>query len=152
MKLSKNLSLSEVIKSNTAIRLGIDNTPTFEHQENLHLIAQKVFQPLRDHFDAPILVSSGYRSEALNKAIGGSATSQHSKGEALDLDNDALVNPSNSDIFYYIFDWLDFDQLIWEKGDANNPDWVHVSYKKSGNRNQVLRYNGKNYYQFEDKR
>lgn len=134
MKLSKNLSLSEVIKSNTAIRKGIDNNPTRKHLDSLEYIAVNVFQRIRDHFKKPIYISSGYRSEALNKAIGGSKTSQHSKGEALDIDNDHRGSVSNKEIFDYIKDNLDFDQLINEE----NYSWVHVSYKKSGNRKQVL--------------
>ena len=153
MRLSNNLSLSEVAKSNTAIRLGIDNTPTNpEHLRNLRTIAEKVFQPLRDHFGKPIFVSSGYRSDALNKTIRGSKTSQHCKGQALDLDNDAIGSPTNADIFYHILDWLEFDQLIWERGDDDNPAWVHVSYNEGNNRQQVLTFDGKNYFQFKDDR
>ena len=84
-------------------------------------------------------MSSGYRSPELNKAIGGSKTSQHCKGEAIDIDNDAREYPSNADIFWYIYDHLEFDQMIWEFGDDKNPSWVHVSYKSEGNRKQVLR-------------
>lgn len=149
MKLSKNLYLSEVIKSNTAIRLGIDNNPTAEHLENLKEIANNIFQPLRDYFDEPIGVSSGYRSIALNKAIGGSKTSQHSKGEALDLDADIFGGIANSEIFDFIKDNLDFDQMIWEFGTDKEPNWVHVSYKKGKNRKQILKAvkeNGKTKY------
>lgn len=140
MKLSDNLTLKEAIKSSTAIRLGIDNEPTIEHLENLKAIAQNVFQPIRKHFGVPIAVTSGYRSEALNAAIKGSSRSQHCKGEALDLDADVFGGVSNREIFEYILDHIDYDQLIWEFGDNDNPDWVHVSYKKDGkNRGQVLR-------------
>lgn len=139
MKLSDNLSLAEVIKSNTAIKYGIDNSPTEEHLENLKAIAQDVFQPLRDYFGKPIYVSSGYRSEALNERIGGSKTSQHSKGQALDLDAHVFGGMSNGHLFNYIEDQLVFDQLIWEFGTSTEPDWVHVSYKKEGkNRGQKL--------------
>lgn len=144
MKLSKNLSLKEVIKSNTALRKGIDNLPNGEHQLNLITLANHVFQPIREHFQAPIYISSGYRSEALNEAIGGSKTSQHSKGQAIDIDNDAVDNPSNMDIFCYIRDYLVFDQLIFEfPNKKGEPSWVHVSYideEKYGrkNRNQIL--------------
>ena len=85
MKLSKNLSLAEVTKSNTAIKYGISNQPTGEHLSNLIQIANKIFQPLRDHFNTPIAVSSGYRSKALNDMIGGASGSQHMKGEAFDI-------------------------------------------------------------------
>lgn len=140
MNLSANLTLEEVIKSNTATRKGIDNNPTDEHLENLKAIAKHVFQPMRDKLGA-ITVSSGYRSEALNKAIGGSKTSQHSKGEALDLDNDFKEGrATNKEIFDFIRENLGFDQLIWEFGTDENPDWVHVSYKANGtNRKQILK-------------
>ena len=140
MKISKNLSLAEVTKSATAIRRGIANSPSEEHLDNLTALAENIFQPVREEFMCPIAVTSGYRSEALNEAIGGSKTSQHSKGEALDLDADVYGVITNADIFYYIKDRLNFDQLIWEFGDDNNPDWVHVSYKKNGeNRGEVLK-------------
>ena len=139
IQLSKNLYLHEVIKSNTATRRGIDNTPTNEHLNNLKEIAKEVFQPLRDHLGTAIGISSGYRSEDLNKAIGGSKTSQHSKGEALDLDADIFGKTTNADIFGYIKENLDFDQLIWEFGNDTNPNWVHVSYKSyEENRNEIL--------------
>jgi zinc D-Ala-D-Ala carboxypeptidase len=128
MQLSKNLSLNEVIKSNTATRKGIDNTPTEEHLKNLKYLAEKVFQPIREHFGVPIYISSGYRSKALNEAIGGSKTSFHSHGMALDLDQDGRNRGvSNADVFYYIKDNLQFTELIWEFGDETNPNWVHVA-------------------------
>lgn len=128
MKLSKNLSLSEVTKSNTAMRRGIDNSPTEAHIENLKYVAEKVFQPIRDHFGVPIYISSGYRSQALNEAIGGSPRSFHSHGMALDLDQDGRNRGvSNADVFFYIKECLPFTELIWEFGDENNPNWVHVA-------------------------
>ena len=128
MQLSKNLSLNEVIKSNTATRKGIDNTPTEEHLKNLKYLAEKVFQPIREHFGVPIYITSGYRSKALNEAIGGSKTSFHSHGMALDLDQDGRNRGvSNADVFYYIKDNLQFTELIWEFGDETNPNWVHVA-------------------------
>lgn len=139
MKISANLTLKEVSKSLTATRRGIDNEPKGEHLTALINLANNVFQPIREHFGKPIFVSSGYRSPGLNKAIGGSKTSQHCKGEAIDIDNDAREYPSNADIFWYIYDHLEFDQMIWEFGDDKNPSWVHVSYKSEGNRKQVLR-------------
>jgi len=145
MILSANLSLDEVVKSQTAIRNGIDNRPTQEHIENLKEIALNVFQPLRDWYGKPIFISSGYRSKALNTAINGSLTSQHSKGEALDLD----VDLDNYKLFNYIKNNLTFDQLIYEFGDENCPAWVHVSYSKGANRGQILRamkVNGKTKY------
>ena len=150
MKLSKNLSLAEVTKSATAKRRGIANDPTIDHLESLKAVAENIFQPIREEFMCPIFISSGYRSEALNEAIGGSKTSQHSKGEALDLDADVYGVITNADIFNFVLDRLDFDQLIWEFGTDENPDWVHVSFKKEGrNRMQVLkavRVNGKTKY------
>ena len=140
MHLSKNLSLAEVTKSATAKRRGIANEPTEAHLENLKAVAENIFQPIREEFMCPIFVSSGYRSEALNEAIGGSKTSQHSTGQALDLDADVYGVITNADIFNYIYDNLEFDQLIWEFGTDENPDWVHVSHHKGGkNRLQVLK-------------
>lgn len=139
MRLSDNLTLAEVTKSATAKRKGISNEPTIEHMENLKAVAQNIFQPVRDHFGKPIAVTSGYRSADLNKAIGGSSTSQHCKGEAIDMDADVFGGVTNREIFEYIKDNLDFDQLIYEFGDENNPDWVHCSFISKGNRRQVLR-------------
>jgi hypothetical protein len=150
MKLSNNLNLAEVTKSNTAIKNGIDNNPTEEHLINLKHIAVNGFQPIREFFGKPIFVSSGYRSEALNDKIGGSKTSQHSTGQALDLDADVYGGVTNAEIFDLIRAKIDFDQLIWEFGSNSNPDWVHFSMKKEGkNRGQVLRalkINGKVIY------
>lgn len=152
MLLSENLSLAEVVKSNTAKRLGIDNNPTPEHLENLKLVAKHIFQPIREHFKKPINVSSGYRSKALNDATPGSSpTSQHCSGEALDLDQDGQPHGvTNKMVFEYIKNNLNFDQLIWEFGNDQNPDWVHVSYESTGRqRKQILkavRVNGKTTY------
>ena len=140
MKLSKNLTLKECTRSITASRKGIDNTPNEKEIANLKQIAENVFQPLRDHFGIPIYVSSGYRSQQLNKAVGGSSVSQHCQGRALDLDADVFGNITNAEIFHYIKDCLDFDQLIWEFGDDVNPAWVHVSYNSpTENRGRVMR-------------
>lgn len=138
MKLSKNLSLAEVVRSETAKRLDIDNNPTKEHLDNLKTIAEKVFQPIRDHFECPIHVSSGYRCEALNKAIRGAQTSLHMTGQALDIDMD-FTKVSNTEVFNYIKDNLEFDTLIWEfSNEDGSPKWVHVSYREGQNRNQVI--------------
>lgn len=140
MRLSKNLNLKEAIKSNTASRLGIDNTPEQWEINNLRAVAENVFQPIRDHFGVPIGVSSGYRCKKLNKAIGGSKYSQHMIGEALDLDADIYGKVTNAEIFNYIKDNLEWDQMIWEFGDDEEPNWVHVSYKEAGNnRKQIKR-------------
>jgi len=140
MKLSNYLSLAEVTRSDTAKRKGISNEPTAEHLENLKIIAVDVFDKVREYFGVPIFVSSGYRSAALNKAIGGSSTSDHNLGKALDLDQDGHGNGvTNADVFKFIKDNLEFDQLIWEFGTDKNPDWVHVGYRKGANRKQILK-------------
>ena len=139
MKLTKNLSLQEMLKSRTATRLGLSNSPNEEHIKNMQALAENIFQPLRDYFGVPIHISSGYRSEALNKAIGGSKSSQHCKGEAMDIDRDGHSQPNNAQIFEYIKNNLDFDQMIWEFGTQKNPEWVHVSHKRDGkNRAELL--------------
>jgi hypothetical protein len=140
MKLSNNLDLSEVTRSESAKRNGISNMPTPEHIENFKVLAEKIFQPIREHFGVPIHISSGYRSKELNAKIGGSATSQHCKGEAIDIDMDGSTNGvTNKMVFDYIKDNLPFDQLIWEFGNDHNCDWVHVSYNKQKQRKQVLK-------------
>lgn len=137
MKLSTNLSLSEVIRSESAKRNGISNMPTKEHISNFMLLAEKIFEPIREHFGVPIRISSGYRSKELNAKIGGSSSSQHCKGQAIDIDNDG-TSITNKQVFDYIKDNLPFDQLIWEFGNEDNPDWVHVSYVPNG-RKQILK-------------
>ena len=145
MKLSKNLDLTEVVRSESAKRNGVDNTPTPEHLENLKKLAVNIFQPIRDYFKKPIVISSGYRSEKLNRLVPGtSITSQHSQGEALDIDMDG-TKITNKQVFDFIKDNLEFDQLIWELGTDANPAWVHVSYESTGKqRKQVLRAIKKN--------
>ena len=150
-KLSEHLDLSEVTRSESAKRKGISNMPTEAHIANFKLLAENVFEPIRKHFRCPIIISSGYRSKELNAAIGGSLTSQHCQGEAIDIDMDGTPNGvTNRMVFDYIKDNLVFDQLIFEFGDANNPDWVHVSYESTGTqRKQILRAtrsNGKTVY------
>lgn len=149
MQLSKHLALAEITRSESAKRLGIKNMPTPQHIENFKKLAENVFEPIREHFKHPIYISSGYRSQALNAAIGGSLSSQHCKGEALDLDMDG-TEVTNKQIFDYIKDHIPFDQMIWEFGNKNNPDWVHVSYSSSGKqRGEILRasrLNGKTVY------
>ena len=139
MNLSKNLTLKEVTKSDTAIRKGVSNEPNAEQLENLKVLANEVFQKIRDHFGVPIKVTSGFRSEALNKLIKGSKTSDHMKGCAIDIDMDGTPDITNAQVFNFIKDNLTFRQLIWEFGDNNNPDWVHVAYVKGDNKKQVLR-------------
>lgn len=151
MKLSEHLDLSEVVRSESAKRKGISNMPTPEHIANFKVLAEKIFEPIRVHFRCPIVVSSGYRSKELNQAIGGSNSSQHCTGEAIDLDMDGTPHGvSNRMVFDYIKNNLEFDQLIYEFGNSENPDWVHVSYESTGKqRKQVLRasrINGKTTY------
>jgi hypothetical protein len=149
MQLSTNLSLAEVTRSETAKRRGISNMPTAEHIENFKKLALNIFQPIREHFGKPIIISSGYRSAELNKAIGGSLSSQHSSGEAIDIDMDG-TDITNAQIFNYIKDNLNFDQMIWEFGTDTNPDWVHVSFAANrSQRKQILvakKVNGKTTY------
>jgi hypothetical protein len=128
VKISEHLELSEVIRSESAKRNGIRNMPTPDHIENFKILATKVFEPIREHFGVPIRISSGYRSAELNKCIPGSSlTSQHSTGEAIDIDQDQTTI-TNKQVFNYIKDNLAFDQLINEFNYA----WVHVSYKANG--------------------
>ena len=148
MKLSEHFALAEFTRSESAKRHGVSNEPTPEHLQNLITLCEKVLEPIRMKF-GPINISSGYRSKALNHYIGGSLNSQHCEAKAADIDMDGMGGASNTEIFNYIKDSLDFDQLIWEFGDNNKPDWVHVSYNEVKNRKQVLRalkVNGKTAY------
>ena len=137
--ISEHISYKESANSITAIRRGIDNTPIDEQLSNMELIAEKVFEPLRKWVGGPIKINSFFRSVKLNKAIGGSNKSQHCKGQAIDID-DTFGVVANSDMYNYIKNNLDFDQMIWEFGDDEEPNWVHVSYvSKEDNRNRCLR-------------
>ena len=148
-KISKHISYKEATRSATALRLGIDNKPNEYHLQNMEMVAKKVFEPLREAINAPIKINSFYRCEELNKAIGGSSKSQHCQGRAIDID-DIYGHVSNAYMYYYIKDNLDFDQLIWEFGTNDSPDWVHVSYvDEDSNRKRCLRAireNGKTKY------
>jgi hypothetical protein len=140
MQLSAHLSVAEYIKSDTAKRKQISNEMTPAHLENAKILAAKIFEPIRVHFGKPIYLSSGYRSEALNTAVGGSLTSHHCMAMAMDLDQDGRgTGVTNRMVFDFIKSNLNFDQLIWEFGTDQNPDWVHVSYVGAGNRKQVLK-------------
>ena len=142
MKLTNNFSLQELLKSQTALRKGIDNKPADPSViTNLQVLCEKVLQPVRDHFGKPVVINSGYRSPKLNKAIGGSNKSQHTKGEAADIEIPGL---SNKELAEYIEDNLPFDQLIlvFYNGVDPNSGWVHVSYvNDSDNRKQTLTIN-----------
>jgi len=135
MKLSANFTLNELTVTNTAL----PNVPATGQLENLKQLVEHVLQPLRNIYGQPVHVTSGFRSPQVNSRVGGAPSSQHTRGEAADL-----VCFNNAELFRIVRNYLPFDQLIWENGDDLEPDWVHVSYKASGNRGQVLRYrNGK---------
>ena len=137
--ISEHISYKEGVYSRTATRLGIDNTPEDDQLHFMEIIAEEVFEPLRKWVGGPIKINSFFRSPKLNTAIGGSATSQHCKGQAMDID-DTFGHASNAEMYHWIKDNLDFDQMIWEFGDDDNPDWVHVSYVSSEkNRNRCLK-------------
>ena len=138
-KISKHVSYKEGVYSTTALRLGLNNDPSDAHLQNMKLLSEKVFEPLRMHVGGPIKINSFYRGPELNKAIGGSSKSQHCHGQAMDID-DTYGVMSNATMYNWIKDNLDFDQMIWEFGDDNNPAWVHVSYVDPGsNRNRCLK-------------
>lgn len=141
--ISKHLSYEEATKNPTALRLGIDNTPTEAHILNMRYVAQEIFDPVREFVGGPLLASSFYRSKALNDAVPGSSkTSQHMTGEAVDIDADGYQYGSNAAIFEFILKRLEFDQLILEYPDEHGvPSWVHVSKKRpenGTNRKQVM--------------
>ena len=137
--LSKHVSLHEGVYSRTAERLGLKNDPSDEHLLNMITISEKVFEPLRKHVGGPIKINSFYRGPELNKAIGGSSKSQHCHGQAIDID-DTFGHMSNADMYYWIKDNLNFDQLIWEFGTDKNPNWLNISYvNDEDNRNRCLK-------------
>ena len=148
MELSKSFTLNELIKSQEAIRLGIENIPNKEHIENLKILCEKILQPLRDYYGLPVSISSGYRSIALCEAIGSSAKSQHTKGQAADFE---IFGVANKDVADFIVQNLEYDQCILEFWNENEPNsgWVHCSYSINGNRKQYLKaqkVNGKIVY------
>ena len=133
-RISKHISYKEAVGSNYAKQKGIKNKPNEEQVENMKLLAEKVFEPLREWVGCPIRVNSMFRSLELNTALKGSKTSSHMKGEAMDITS--MGGKSNLEMFHYIKDNLEFDQLIWEFG--KEPKWLHVSFNKDNNRKQVL--------------
>tara|TARA_Y100001963_G_C6706098_1_gene411964 strand:- start:265 stop:726 length:462 start_codon:yes stop_codon:yes gene_type:complete len=149
-KISRHISYKEAVYSATAKRKGIENVPNDDQIYNMRRVADNIFEPLRLYVGGAIKITSFFRSPELNTAIGGSAKSQHCKGQAIDID-DVFGHKSNYEMFEYIRENLDFDQLIYEFGTNDNPDWVHVSYvSKKENRNRVLRAireNGKTRYE-----
>ena len=137
--ISKHISYKEGVYSNTATRRGIDNTPDDDQLSNMELVAEEVFEPLRSYVGGPIKINSFFRCPELNTAIGGSHKSQHCKGQAIDID-DTFGRVTNAEVYHFIKDKLNFDQLIWEFGDDDNPSWIHVSYVSSeDNRNRCLK-------------
>ena len=150
--ISKHISDKEATKSITALRLGIDNTPNGTAYNNMKTLAANVFEPLREWVGGPIKITSMYRSPELCDALGSNGrTSQHTKGQAIDID-DIYGHKTNAEMFEYIKNNLEFDQLIWEFGNDDNPDWVHVSYIHDGvNRGRCLKAcrddKGKTYYE-----
>ena len=138
-KISKHISYKEGVYRTTAERKGIENIPNDEQLANMKTIAEEVFEPLRKWVNAPIKINSFFRSPELNKAIGGSTKSQHCHGQAIDID-DTFGKRSNAEMFIYVKEMLDFDQMIWEFGNDKNPNWVHISYvSKDKNRNRCLK-------------
>ena len=137
--ISKHISYKEGVYSNTAMRLGIDNDPNDEQLNNMELIADNIFEPLRQWVGGPIKINSFFRCPDLNKAIGGSGKSQHCHGQAIDID-DGFGRATNAEMYHWIKDNLQFDQMIWEFGNDDNPNWVHISYvSPEENRNRCLR-------------
>ncbi len=138
-KISDHISYKEATYSRTALRLDIKNKPNKQQLNNMVKLAEEVFEPLRIYANGPIKINSFFRSPELNKAIGGSTKSQHCHGQAVDID-DTYSYLTNAEMFNHIKEYLDFDQMIWEFGDDDNPDWVHVSYvSPSKNRNRCLK-------------
>lgn len=148
MQLSKNFSLQEMTKSQSGVRLGIDNTPSSEIINNLSNLVTNILQPLRDFWNRPITVSSGYRSTELNKAVGGSPSSEHCKGYAADIE---IVGVDNFTLFEYIKKNMKFTQLILEFYEEGIQDsgWIHVSFNPANLKNECLKatkVNGKTVY------
>jgi hypothetical protein len=145
MQLSKHFKLEEMTKSMTATRKGIDNSPGAGEIKSLGDLCYEILEPVRAHFDKPVTITSGYRSEALCEAIGSKKTSQHAKGQAVDFE---IAGVPNIKIAYWLQNNVDFDQLILEFYDKDDPagGWVHISYHESdSNRKQVLTYDGKKF-------
>ena len=134
--ISAHISYREGVYSTTATRKGINNTPNDEQLANMELVAEEIFEPLRKWVGGPIKINSFFRCPELNKSIGGSSKSQHCKGQAIDID-DTFGKATNAEMYHFIKDNLDFDQMIWEFGNDDNPNWVHVSYVSSDKNRQV---------------
>jgi hypothetical protein len=137
MNLSANFSLHELTKSETALRMGFDNTPGEAETEALRLLCEKVLQPVRDHYGKGVKVNSGFRSPESNSAVGGSKTSDHCKGQAADIE---IPGVPNAELAQWIMDNLEYTQLILEFYTPGIPDsgWVHVSYDPDNLKKQEL--------------
>ena len=139
MRISKHISYREATHSATAKRRGLDNTPNQEQLENMYRVAEFIFEPLRLFVGGPSKINSFFRSVAGNRPVGGTSRSQHCKGQAIDID-DVFGHKTNAEMFQYVRENLDFDQMIWEFGSNNNPSWLHISYvSKAENRSRILR-------------
>jgi hypothetical protein len=138
-KISPHITYTEATHSQTAIKYRKENIPNNEQLTAMQLLAEKIFEPIREHFKTPIAITSFFRSQQVNTLVGGSVNSQHTKGEAMDINAAVLGGLTNAQVFFFIKNNLLFDQLIWEFGDDQNPDWVHVSYKNTGNKRQMLK-------------
>ena len=138
-KISPHITYVEATFSQTATKHRMENIPNTEQLAAMRLIAEKIFEPMRAHFNIPIAITSFFRTKQVNTLVGGAINSQHTKGEAMDINAAVLGGTTNAEIFHFIKNNLLFDQLIWEFGDHLNPDWVHVSYKLTGNKRQVLK-------------
>ena len=139
VNISPHITYAEATYSDTAKRLKLDNTPSAEQLLAMQEVATRIFEPLRAHFGLPIHISSFFRSNALNEAVGGSTSSQHKLGEAMDVDCDKYGGLTNKQIFDWVKDNVEYDQLIWEYGTKDEPAWVHFSYTtKRPNRKQIV--------------
>ena len=143
--MTKHFTINELTRSATAARKGIDNNPDQEVEGNLLALCENVLEPIRKYLGQPLRVNSGYRSQKLNRVIGGSKRSQHIEGQAADI----TCTGRNAEVFNYALKALDFDQLIWEFGTADEPQWVHISFNEGNNRKEALiayRYGRKTLY------
>ena len=148
MQLTTNFSLAEMIKSETAVRRDMDNTPGQQEIENLRVLCEQILQPIREAYGCGVKVNSGYRSPDVNAAVGGSRTSDHCRGQAADIE---IPGVPNGDLAQYVADYFEFTQLILEFYTPGVPDsgWVHVSYDPLNLKKQILtamRENGKTVY------
>ena len=152
--ISEHISYKEATHSDTALRRNLDNTPNDEQLKCMEEVAENLFEPLREWVGGPIKVNSFFRGKPVNTAIGGSRNSQHMKGQAIDID-DAFGHKTNAEMYHYIKDNLDFDQLIWEFGTDRNPNWLHISWvSHRPNRKKLTiakKVNGRTKYVHEEK-